>query len=130
MALTDEQILELNNGKIVPGDYVVVTGTPTAITYNTYDVGVVNIVLEKTSPDGNVEDVSGYLNSTPILCQNDVQPKTFIWLSNINPDINQEYPIYRIKVVSSQPQGVIAYSNYFKISVNNEDIKQINNTAQ
>jgi len=124
--MTDEEILQLNNGKIVPGDYVVVTGTTTTITYNTHDVGFVNIVLEK-----NGTDVAGFLNGTqPILCKNNVQPKTFTWLCPINPDTNQDYPKYRIKVVSQQPQGVIAHSNYFKISVNNGIIQQTNNTTQ
>lgn len=120
MALTDERILELNNGKIVPGDYVVIYGYRTTITYNTHDVGFVNIVLEK-----NGIDIPGYLNgNNPIPCMNSLQPKTFSWLCNINPDPNYEYPKYRIKVVSSQPPGVIAYSNYFKISVNDGTVLQ------
>jgi len=113
--ITDEQILEWNNGKITPGDYVVLSKTRTVITYNTHNVNFVNIVLEK---DG--VDIPGLLNgNNPIPCNNDQQPKTFSWLCNINPDINYEYPKYRLKVVSTQPSGVIAYSNYFKISVNN-----------
>ena len=118
--ISDQQILDWNNGKIIPGDCVVVTGTRTTITYNTHDVEFVNIVLEKTAPNGTASDVPGFLNgANPIICMNDQQPKTFSWLCNINPDINVEYPKYRIKVVSLQPPGVIAYSNYFKISINN-----------
>ncbi len=113
--ISDQQILEWNNGKIVPGDYVILTGTRIDITYTTHDVESVNIVLEK-----NGVDVVGFLNGiNPILCNNEQQPKTFSWLCNINPVTNAEYPKYRIKVVSSQPSGVIAYSNYFKISINN-----------
>lgn len=119
--MTDQEILQLNNGKIVPGDYVVVYGTTTTITYNTHDVGFVNIVLER-----NGVDVTGYLNGTqPIICKNNVQPKTFTWLCSIRPDPSYEYPKYRIKVVSQEPQGVIAYSNYFKISLNNGTITNV-----
>jgi hypothetical protein len=110
--ITDEQILQINNGKIIPGDYVIVSGAINVIKYNTFDVEFINIVLEK-----NGIDIPGYLNGTqPILCQNEVQSKAFSWLCNIIPNVNEDYPKYRIKVVSTQPPGIVAYSNYFKIS--------------
>ena len=75
-----------------------------------------NAVLEK-----NGADVPGYLNVSPILCSNSKQ-NTFIWTCNINPmpNTNEDYPTYRIKLVSSDSNTVVAYSNYFKVSVDSK----------
>src|SRR3989344_793026 len=111
-ALTDEEVLTLNNGKISIGDYAVVSKSKITILFTTQDVPKVNAVLEK-----NGADVPGYLNVSPILCSNSKQ-NTFIWTCNINPmpNTNEDYPTYRIKLVSSDSNTVVAYSNYFKVS--------------
>jgi len=113
--ISDREIVQMNNGKISIGDYVVFSGEVIPIVFYTNDIKSVNIILEK-----NGNDLPNYLNgNSPFVCKNN-DKNQFNWVCNIIPDINQEYPKYRIKIKSVEPEETIAYSNYFKISISKD----------
>ena len=57
-----------------------------------------------------------------IPCENEIR-KEYSWLCNIQPNINEEYPVYRIKIMDASSDLTVAYSNYFKISVSGEEME-------
>ena len=109
--IQDELILESNNGYIIAGDYVVISESVVDITYNGQGIDFANIILEKDGIDGSP------LNGNNTISVKNNEPVIFSWKCNITPVTNEVYPVYRIKIESLSPIGIIAYSNYFKISV-------------
>jgi len=109
---TDEEVLLANQGRIEPGDYVVFKGN-LVIKWVSKDVAKVNIIYEKkqgtTKTDTTIEQ--NIVSDT-----NNVN--SYTWSVPFYGNPQYEYPIYRIKVVSTVSNNVVAYSNPFKVSVN------------
>ena len=114
MPISDNQIIEKNLGKIENGDYVIFPGATVAIKWVSQDIENVNILYEKTI-GGNT--------TTMNIVQNIPSNNSIINSYNVyvpfslagNP--NYEYPIYRVKIIDTLTNNVVAYSNPFKISV-------------
>jgi len=109
--IPDEYILESNNGNIIAGDYVIMSGGIVTISFDCNGINSVNIILEK---DG--EDFRTLTNDGGLVIANNTTI-TFSWVCDIVPTDNEPYPVYRIKIESISPKGIVSYSNYFKISV-------------
>jgi hypothetical protein len=122
---TDEQILQANQGRIEIGDYVVFKGN-LVLKWVSQDVNKVNIMYEKFMPGPPqtteeimiVEDINSSSNNV----------NSYTWFVPFSGNPQYEYPIYRIKIVSTQSNNIVAYSNPFKVSVNMSGI--INNEEQ
>lgn len=108
---TDEEILQANQGRIVIGDYVIFRGN-IAIKWKSQDVENVNIMYEKTQGGITTDTmIAGNVTSNPEV----VNTYSFYVPFVGNPQY--EYPIYRLKIVSSISNNVVAYSNPVKVSV-------------
>lgn len=119
---TDEEIKLANGGKIVDGDYVVFPGS-LAIKWISKDVNKVDIKYEKKQNNTTQEYlIAGNVNSTS------TSVNIYTWTVPFVANPQLDYPIYRIKVVSSVSNNVLAISNPFKVSVNMELI--INNEEE
>lgn len=116
---TDEQILQANQGRISIGEYVIFKGN-LVIKWESKDVDTVNIIYEKTQ-DGVSEDtiISENIASSSNMIN------TYTWHVPFYGNINYEYPTYRIKIISTISNNIVAYSNKFKVSINMTNIKNI-----
>lgn len=115
---TDEEILLANQGRIVEGDYIVFKGN-LVIKWVSKDVAKVNILYEKKQNNITQEYVIGQnINSSQTTIN------SYTWNVPFSGNPQYEYPIYRIKVVSSITNNVVAYSNPFKVSVNMNQVIQ------
>ena len=119
---TDEEILLANQGRIEPGDYVVFKGN-LVIKWISRDVAKVNIIYEKTQgatkTDTNIaQNVACDTNNV----------NSYTWMVPFSGNPQYVYPIYRIKIVSTVSNNVVAYSNPFKVSVDMTSV--INNEEE
>ena len=109
---TDEEILQANQGRIVIGDYVIFKGNLTT-KWKSNDVENVNIMYEKTQ---------GGIKTDIMIAENVVSNpgvvNTYSFYVPFVGNPQYEYPIYRLKIVSSISNNVVAYSNPVKVSVN------------
>lgn len=110
--MTNQEIYDLNKGRITAGDYFVVLGTKIDIIFTPYNINSVDIYLEKTEKSLEPYDI---LIQADVSCTSGVKT-VYQWICDQSVNINDEYPIYRIKVVYSRSNSVIAYSNKFKIA--------------
>ena len=109
---TDQEIIDANQGRISEGEYVVFKGN-LVIKWVSKDVNKVNVLYEKkqnnTTQDylvgQNIDSNQNIINS-------------YTWNVPFSGNPQHEYPVYRIKVVSSITNNVVAYSNPFKVSIN------------
>lgn len=119
---TDEEILFANQGRIEPGDYVVFKGN-LVIKWVSKDVAKVNIIYEKTQ---------GATKTDTNIAQNVVSDtnnvNSYTWLVPFAGNPQYVYPTYRIKIVSTVSNNVVAYSNPFKVSVDMTSV--INNEEE
>ena len=108
---TDEEIIAANQGRIEIGDYVIFKGN-LSIKWTSQDVSTVNIMYEKRQAN-NIENImiAENITSNPV--------NTYVWVvpNSFSGNPQYEYPIYRIKVVSTESNNIVAYSNPFKVSV-------------
>jgi hypothetical protein len=113
MQFTDKEIIEANNGKIVPGDYFVFPGR-IPVSWKSHNIDKVNILYE-TILDGRITETQIIQN---FKCSATEINNYSIDFSKINVNVNAPYPRYRIKIVDSENGSIIIYSNYFKVSIN------------
>lgn len=113
---TDEEIIVANQGRISEGDYVVFKGN-LIVKWVSKDVNKVNILYEKKQ-NNITQDYSIVQN---INSSHDTI-NSYTWNVPFSGNPQYEYPIYRIKIVSSTTNNVVAYSNLFKVSV---DMNQV-----
>lgn len=111
-SIKDDKIIEVNVGRILPGDYVIFPGIQN-INWIAHNVEKVNILYEIEMNN----QVSEKIIESNYTCSS-TEKNSYKWnMSNLTANVKYEYPKYRIKIIDASSDNIIAYSNYFKVSV-------------